>query len=42
MVQKCIDAIKKLNLEEDEVDLIDLRTLNPIDWEAVYQSVKNR
>ena len=40
MVQKCIDAIKKLNLEEDEVDLIDLRTLNPIDWEAVYQSVK--
>tara|TARA_Y100000748_G_scaffold63559_1_gene51211 strand:- start:993 stop:2999 length:2007 start_codon:yes stop_codon:yes gene_type:complete len=40
MVQKCIDAIKKINLDEDEVDLIDLRTLNPIDWEAVYRSVK--
>ena len=40
MVQKCIDAIKKINLDEDEVDLIDLRTLNPIDWEAVYRSVR--
>tara|TARA_B100001758_G_scaffold113171_1_gene96908 strand:- start:1707 stop:3713 length:2007 start_codon:yes stop_codon:yes gene_type:complete len=40
MVQKCIDAIKKLNLEKGEVDLIDLRTLNPIDWEAIYRSVR--
>ena len=40
MVQKCIDAIKILNLEIGEADLIDIRTLNPIDWEAIYGSVK--
>mgnify|MGYP001215670871 FL=1 len=40
MVQKCIDAIKILDLEAGEVDLIDIRTLNPIDWDAIYDSVK--
>ena len=40
MVQKSIDAIKILNLEVGEADLIDLRTLNPIDWNAIFGSVK--
>ena len=40
MVQKSIDAIKILNLEAGEADLIDLRTLNPIDWNAIFDSVK--
>ena len=40
MVQKSIDAIKILNLEVGEADLIDLRTLNPIDWNAIFDSVK--
>ena len=40
MVQKSIDAIKNCNLEHSAVDLIDLRTLNPIDWEAIYLSVE--
>ena len=40
MVQKCIDAIKVCSLETGEVDLIDIRTLNPIDWEAITLSVK--
>ena len=40
MVQKCIDAIKICKLEPGEVDLIDIRTLNPIDWEVITHSVK--
>ena len=40
MVQKSIDAIKLCNLEKGDVDLIDLRTLNPIDWEAIHNSVE--
>jgi 2-oxoisovalerate dehydrogenase E1 component len=40
MVQKCIDAIKICKLEPGEVDLIDIRTLNPIDWETITRSVK--
>ena len=40
MVQKCIDAIKVCSLESGEVDLIDIRTLNPIDWGAITLSVK--
>ena len=40
MVQKSIDAIKLCNLEKGDVDLIDLRTLNPIDWAAIYNSVE--
>ena len=40
MVQKSIDAIKLCNLEKGDVDLIDLRTLNPIDWTAIHKSVE--
>ena len=40
MVQKSIDAIKLCNLEKGDVDLIDLRTLNPIDWAAIHNSVE--
>ena len=40
MVQKSIDAIKASNLENGEVELIDLRTLNPIDWNTIYRSVE--
>ena len=40
MVQKSIDAIKASNLENGEVELIDLRTLNPIDWDTIYRSVE--
>lgn len=40
MVQKSIDAIKLCNLEKGDVDLIDLRTLNPIDWSAIHNSVE--
>ena len=40
MVQKSIDAIKLCNLEKGDVDLIDLRTLNPIDWTAIHNSVE--
>ena len=40
MVQKSIDAVKSSSLEEGEAELIDLRTLNPIDWDAIYRSVE--
>ena len=40
MVQKSIDAVKSSSLEEGDVELIDLRTLNPIDWDAIYHSVE--
>ena len=40
MVQKSIDAIKLCNLEKGDIDLIDLRTLNPIDWTAIHNSVE--
>ena len=40
MVQKSIDAIKLCNLEKGDIDLIDLRTLNPIDWAAIHNSVE--
>ena len=40
MVQKSIDAIKLCNLEKGDVDLIDLRTLNPIDWATIHNSVE--
>ena len=40
MVQKSIDAVKSSSLEEGEAELIDLRTLNPIDWDTIYRSVE--
>jgi len=40
MVQKCIEAIKISEMDQGQIDLIDIRTLNPIDWDTVYSSVK--
>ena len=39
MVQKSIDAIQELGLGEDSVEVIDLRTLNPIDYETIEYSL---
>ena len=39
MVQKSIDAIHELGLEEGSAEIIDLRTLNPIDYEAIENSL---
>ena len=39
MVQKSIDAIHELGLGEDSVEVIDLRTLNPIDYETIEHSL---
>ena len=39
MVQKCIEAIKIIEIEQGQIDLIDIRTLNPIDWDTIYSSV---
>jgi pyruvate/2-oxoglutarate/acetoin dehydrogenase E1 component len=40
MVQKCIEAIKISEMDQGQIDLIDIRTLNPIDWDTIYSSVK--
>ena len=32
MVQKCIEAVQYLELGNDQVEIIDLRTLNPLIW----------
>ena len=39
MVQKCIESVKACELEQDVVEIIDLRTLNPLDHETVSSSV---
>ena len=39
MVQKSIDAIHGLGLGENSVEVIDLRTLNPIDYETIEHSL---
>ena len=39
MVQKSIDAIHELGLGENSVEVIDLRTLNPIDYETIEHSL---
>jgi 2-oxoisovalerate dehydrogenase E1 component len=39
MVQRTIEAAKKL--KDVSVEIIDLRTLDPLDEEAIYNSVKN-
>ena len=39
MVQKSIDAIQELSLEENTVEIIDLRTINPIDYETIKHSI---
>jgi len=39
MVQKSIDAIHELGLEDNSVEIIDLRTINPIDYETINYSI---
>ena len=39
MVQKSIEAIQELGLGENSVEVIDLRTLNPIDYETIEHSL---
>ena len=39
MVQKSLEAINELDLDEGLVDIIDIRTLNPIDYETIEQSI---
>ena len=40
MVQKSIEAINMLEIDKGLIDLIDLRTLNPLDYEMIGESVK--
>ncbi len=40
MVQKTIEAIKYLNLDPGFVEIIDLRTLNPLDLDMIKASIK--
>ena len=40
MVQKSIEAVKKENIDPGIVEIIDLRTLNPLDQETIKISVK--
>ena len=40
MVQKSIEAINMLKIDSGTIDLIDLRTLNPLDYEMIGESVK--
>ena len=40
MVQKSSEAVQELDLEENTVEIIDLRTLNPIDSEILDTSIK--
>lgn len=40
MVQKSLEAIKIGNHTEGRIELIDLRTISPIDWSMIFTSVK--
>ncbi len=40
MVQKSIDAINHNELDSDLVEIIDLRTLNPLDFSTIKESIK--
>ena len=40
MVHRSLDAAEKLAREGVEVEVIDLRTLSPIDWDTVIESVE--
>ena len=40
MVQKSVEAVQELLLEENIVEIIDLRTLNPIDFDILEVSIK--
>ncbi len=40
MVQKSIEAVQQLQVGDDKVEIIDLRTLNPLDIELIERSLK--
>ena len=40
MVQKSIDAVDDLGLEDGLIEIIDIRTLNPIDYETIELSIR--
>lgn len=40
MVQKSVEAARKMEEQGVSVEVIDLRTLNPLDEEAIYRSVR--
>ena len=40
MVQKSIDAANDLGLEDGLIEIIDLRTLNPIDYKTIEESIR--
>ena len=40
MANKSVQAAEKLLKEEIDVEVIDLRSLNPVDWETIFNSVK--
>jgi 2-oxoisovalerate dehydrogenase E1 component len=40
VVQKALQAAEKLDQEGFHVELLDLRSLNPYDWEAIARSVR--
>lgn len=40
LVQRSLEACKRLEKDGISVELIDLRTLSPYDWEAIAESVK--
>ena len=40
MVQKSIEAVNKENIDKGIVEIIDLRTLNPLDKETISKSIK--
>ena len=39
MVQKCIEAVQLLKLEHSQVEIIDIRTLNPLDMDTIKKSL---
>ena len=40
MVQKSIDAVNDLGLDDGSIEIIDIRTLNPIDYETIEESIR--
>ena len=40
MVQKSIDAVNDLGLDIGSIEIIDIRTLNPIDYETIEESIR--
>ena len=40
MVQKCLEAVQLLKLQNGRVEIIDLRTLNPLDMHLIEMSIR--